>query len=60
VDQSAEAIASLDQSWLLGSDEMWTASWHRWRQLEYSVWPVRVVVIDVDAQDALEVPAARR
>src|SRR5262245_44903317 len=37
---------------------MSTASRHRRRQLECSVWPVRVVVVDVDAQDALELPAA--
>jgi hypothetical protein len=53
VDEAAEAIAALDLA------DGWCRRWLprlRWLELE-RVRPLRVVVVDVDAQDALEVTA---
>jgi hypothetical protein len=59
VDQAAESVPSLDsvlarwcyepERWLLGSG---------WPESEAAVRPVGVVVLDIDAEDVLEMPAA--
>jgi len=57
VDQPTEPVASLDlSSW--GTRRGANGSGHRWRQLECSVWPIGVVVLDVHVEDALELSAA--
>ena len=58
VDQSAESVASLELVWRVGSGETEARPWYRWCQPESAMWPMGVVVVDVDAQDALELPAA--
>jgi hypothetical protein len=44
--------------WRVRTDETWVAPWYRWFPRESAVWPMGVVVVDVNAQDALELPAA--
>jgi hypothetical protein len=56
VDESAESVASVELVWPVRTD--WAWPWYRWCQRERAVWPVGVVVADIDAQDALELPAA--
>ena len=59
MDQAAESVSSFDgvvvcgcyehEGWSLGSGRL---------EFEAAVWPVGVVVVDVDAEDVLEVSAA--
>jgi hypothetical protein len=54
VDEAAEAVVALDRAG--GGCRRWLLRL-RWLELERAVRSLRVVVLDVDAQDALEVAA---
>jgi hypothetical protein len=54
VDESAESVASVDLDGWLRTVEARAPPWYRCCQLERSVGPVSVVVVDVDAQDAFK------
>ena len=55
----AESVASLELVWRVRSGETEARRpWYRWCQPESAMWPMGVVVVNVDAQDALELPAA--
>jgi hypothetical protein len=54
VDESAESVASVDLDGRPRADEARAPPWYPCCQLERSVRPVSVVVVDVDAQDALK------
>ena len=58
VDQSAESVASVELIWRACADETSARLWCRWCQLEGAMRPVGVVVVDVDAEDTLKLPAA--
>jgi hypothetical protein len=58
VDQSAESVVSVELVWRVRSDEAQARSWCRWCQPESAMRPVRVVVVDVDVEDPLKLPAA--
>ncbi len=58
VDQSAEFVASLELVGRVGSGEADARPCYWWCQPESAMWPMGVVVVDVDAQDTLELPAA--
>jgi hypothetical protein len=54
MDEAAEAVMALDRAG--GGCRRWLARL-RWLEVERAVRPLRVVMLDVDAQDALEVAA---
>ena len=58
VDQSAEFVASLELVWRVGNGEADARPCYRWCEPEGAMWPMGVVVVDVGAQDTLELPAA--
>jgi hypothetical protein len=56
VEQAAGAVASAHTALLL-ADDGWIGGRIRWLEPERPVWPVGVVVLDVDSEDLLEVAA---
>jgi hypothetical protein len=58
-DESTEAFASPDLAGRVRADELEARTRCGWFQAERAVRPMRVVVLDIDAQDVLELSAAR-
>lgn len=58
MDESTEAFASPDLAGRVRVDEVEAVTRRGWSQAERAVRPMRVVILDVDAQDVFELSAA--
>ena len=59
MNEPAEAFASLDLAGRIRADDVEAMRGCGWFQFERAMRPVRVVVVDVDAQDTLKLSTAR-